>query len=114
MIWFSRNFYNWISDKIPTQLARTPDVTIEELKNLATLSFKDVIDDYVKTWKIPKWFESFEEGLKEIKAIIKRWEEAEKRWEEADWKAKKAKEIEEKMNWLIKEMEKIKKSSWII
>ena len=118
---YSNDFAKKESDKIPTKLARTPDVTIEELKNLATLSFKDVIDDYVKTWKIPKWFESFEKGLKEIKtiiknteAIIRRWVEADKRWEEADRKAKKAKEIEEKMNWLIKEMEKIKKSSWII
>jgi len=46
---YSNDFAKKESDKIPTKLARTPDVTIEELKNLATLSFKDVIDDYVKT-----------------------------------------------------------------
>ena len=105
---YSNDFAEKESNKIPIKLSWTPKITTEELENLAKLKFKDVIDSYLKTWKIPKWFESFEEDLKEIKKIIKETEALIRRWEEAEWKIKKLKEIDEKMNWLIKEMKKIK------
>ena len=121
---FSEKDKNKLLNFFPDIYAWMPKVSVEELDNLSKLDIKEVLDEYIKTWKLPKWFELFRKDFDEIKTIInekkviinekkiiiRRWEEAIRKWEEAKRKAKKAKEIEDKLNWIIKEMKKISES----
>lgn len=98
---YNQLFINGILEVIPKKLAIVPKITTEELVNLATLDYKDVIQTYIKTWKIPKWFELFEEGLKEIKVIIEEKEAIIDKWNKSD-------KLRIKIEKMIDEMRKLK------
>ena len=111
---FSESDKKALLDKFPDIYAWIPKVSVQELENLSNLDMSKVVDEYIKTWELPKWFESFESDFKEIKAIIDEKKAIIRKWEEADRKGKKAKEIGDKIKWIIKEMKKMKKNSWIV
>jgi len=130
--WFTKKEKKSLLANFPDLYAWASKITTEELENLAKLSFRDVINNYIKTWEIPKWFEVFEDDLKEIKAIIKekqaiirkwkeldkkekelnkKWKELDKKWKVLDIDIMKTKEIKDRIDWIIKKMKEMKKNS---
>jgi len=101
---FSKEEKNSLLANFPDLYAWASKISTKSLEHLAKLSFRDVLDKYLETWEIIEWFEIFEKDFKGLKAIIKRWKEA-------DSDILKTKEIKNRIDWIIKKMREMKKNS---
>jgi len=91
----------WLDNKIIDGLIKyiktTWSVDSEVIDNLWNVDFDKAVDEYIKTWKIPKWYEFFKIFFDEIWVIVKDKQAIIERWNEADEMLKIIYEIKEKM-----------------